>query len=242
MYINIFDFNFYKNKKKTKIDSTIYKIFSDESFNKSYDIELKNYLRIFVYLEFRTRELFLQYINIPENFRNYIHKYKIGQPFRNTRLLFSELVKLNKIPDYTHLLISDNIEYNENNEISDLKVLYKSYYDLLERHTFEDKYMAKEKDINYEKYFIKEEFKDTNNFFHEVLNDLFKDNPKYKNIKSIHNSLKIYPEFILCDNCGKEGPKNICICGINIYCNESCQIKDHKKHYENCKFINYFLN
>src|SRR5690349_5051455 len=90
MYIDMFDVNFYKN---TKIDSIIYKIFLDKSFNKSYDIELKNYLRIFVYLEFRTRELYLQYINIPEFFNNYIRKYKIGQPFRNTRLLFWELVK-----------------------------------------------------------------------------------------------------------------------------------------------------
>lgn len=235
-YIDIFDGNFYKNKKITKIDSIIYNIFLNKSFNKSYDLELKNYLRIFIYLEFRTRELYLQYLRIPEKIN--IHKYEIGQPFKDTRLLFSELVKLNKIPNYLDIIINDEIEYENPGKFSELKILYKSYYELLKEHSFENKYIMSKEDINLEKKYIEEEFKDTKEYFSNVLDKSFENNYKYNNIKIINNTLKINFNSLLCDNCGKKSPKYICCCGINSYCNEYCKIKDRKKHYENCKFIN----
>ena len=120
-YIDMFDGNFYKNKEITKIDSIIYNIFLDKYFNKSYDMELKNYLRIFVYLEFRSRELYIQYINIPDDFK---YKTEIGQPFKNTRLIFYELLRLNKIPVYSKIIINDyEYKYKEDNsnKIEELK-------------------------------------------------------------------------------------------------------------------------
>lgn len=231
IHIDIFDGNFYKNKNITKIDSIVYNILSNKNFNKSYDLELKNYLRIFIYLEFRTRELYLQYLIIPENIS---HKYEIGQPFKDARLLFYELVRLNKIPNYLELIINDE---NEGDNVSELKILYKSYYELLKEHNFENKHIVNKGDIIFEKKYIEEEFKDTKEYFSNVLDKLFEDNSKYYNIKNIHNTLKINFCFLLCDNCGKKSPKNICECGVNIYCNEKCKIKDFKCHYENCKYI-----
>ncbi len=219
-YIDMFDGNFYKNKENTKIDSIIYNIFLDKYFNKSYDMELKNYLRIFVYLEFRSRELYIQYINIPDDFK---YKTEIGQPFKNTRLIFYELLRLNKIPVYSKIIINDyEYKYKEDNsnKIEELKNLYKSYYELLEEHIFEDKYITSQKDITFEKNYIKEELKDTNEYFYNTLDKSFKKNPKYNNIKIIHKNLKINFDLLLCDNCGKKGVKLICCCGINVYCNE----------------------
>lgn len=234
MYIDIFDGNFYKNKKISKIDSIVYNIFSNKNFNKSYDLELKNYLRIFIYLEFRTRELYLQYSYIPDLNRN---RLEIGQPFKDTRLLFYELVRLNKIPNYLDIIINDNIEQKKYDKITELKILYKSYYELLKEHNFENKYIVNKDNINFEKIYIEEEFKDTKEYFSDVLDRLFEDNFKYYNIKIIHNTLKINFCLLLCDNCGKKSPKIICECGVNVYCNEKCKIKDFKYHYENCKYI-----
>lgn len=233
-YIELFDV-FYKKKDKSKIEIIIYNIFLNNNFNKSYDLELKKYLYILIFLEFRTRELYLQYINIPESLIFKEKKNKIGQPFKNTRLIFYEMIKSNKIPYYINIMIKDNKILNNN--INEIKILYKSYYDLLSEYTFENNYIITKKDINFEKTYIIEEFKDTKEYFHKIDN-LFKNNPKYNNIKIINNTMNINFSYLLCDNCGKRGPKLKCSCGVNIYCNEFCERKDLKKHYENCKFIN----
>lgn len=231
IYIRLFDV-FYKKKEKTKIEYIIYNIFFNNNFNKSYDLELKKYLYVLVYLEFRTRELYLQYFNIPNiNYENKI--IKKGQPFKNIRLIFYNMIKLNKIPNYTEYLINNKIS---NNYIEELKILYKSYYELLSEHTFENKYIVTNKDINFEKKYIIEEFKDTKEYFYKI-DKLFENNPKYNNIKVINNTLEINFNNLSCDNCGKKGPKLKCSCGVNVYCNESCEKKDFKLHYENCKYI-----
>lgn len=229
-YIKIFDI-FYKNKNKSKIEIVIYNIFSDKNFNVFYDLELKKYLYILVFLEFRTRELYLQYINIPEKL---IFKKKtndIGQPFKNVRLIFYELIRLNKIPNYVNIMANDKIS---NNNINEIKILYKSYHELLFSYTFENKCIITKKEINFEKMYIIEEFKDTKEYFNKT-DMIFKKNPKYNNIKNIHNSMDIDINNLLCDNCGKKGPKLKCSCGVNIYCNEKCSKIDFKNHYENCK-------
>jgi hypothetical protein len=229
---NIFKkYGVYKsNKKLTKIECIIQNIFLNKHFNKSYNIKLKKYLYILTYLEFRTRELYLQYFLIPEKIDN---KIEIGQPFKDKRLFFCEMIKLNIIPEYISFLITYDNSFTD--KIISLQILYKSYYELLSEYSFEHKVVVQDKDINYEIQYIEEEFNDTNDFFYQKLDKLFNNIPKYTNIKNIHNNLTI--NNLVCDTCGKNNPKFECNCGINIYCNEKCKIKDIKSHYENCKYI-----
>lgn len=231
LFINFKKYGIYKNNKKsTNMDYIIQNIFINKHFNKSYDLELKKYLYILVYLEFRTRELYLQYFDLSNI--NYENKNdKKGQPFKNVRLIFYELIKLNKIPNYTFFMIDEEIS---NDYIDELKILYKSYYETLKDYTFENKYIVSKKDIDFEKRYIMEEFKDTKEYFYKIDN-LFDDNPKYNNIKKIHNTMNI--DNLICDTCSKYSPKLLCNCGVNIYCNERCKKKDFKNHYENCKYI-----
>lgn len=217
------------NKKLTKIDHVIQNIFINKNFYDSYNKEIKIYLYILTYLEFRTREMYLKYIYIPEKFEN-IEIF--GQPFKDKRIYFYKMMTLNMIPNYISFLINNNIE---DKSIISLQILYKSYYELLSEHSFEHKIVVSDKDIKYEIQYIKEEFKDTEEFFYKKLDEQFNDIPKYKNIKKIHNRLSISNLF--CDTCGKKYAKYICECGINIYCNEKCKNKDFKYHYENCKYI-----
>lgn len=235
IYNNFKKYGIYKsNKKLTKIEYIIQNIFLNKNFYKSYNIKLKKYLYILTYLEFRTRELYLQYFSIPEEFDN---KLETGQPFKDKRLFFYEMIKQNVIPDYLFFLIMDNNNFTDKNIIS-LQILYKSYYVLLSEHNFEHKVVVQDKDIYYEIQYIEEEFKDTKDFFYQTLDRLYNNIPKYKNIKNIHNNLTI--NNLICDSCGKDNPKFKCNCGINIYCNEKCKIKDFKSHYENCKYINNY--
>lgn len=230
IFDNFKKYKFYtcKNKKLTKIEHIIQNIFIDKNFHVWYNKNLKRYLYILTYLEFRTRELYLNYIGVPKNFEN---KIIVGQPFKNTRFFFYKMMKLNIIPDYITYLTMNKDE-NTNNS---LQILYKSYYELLSEHMFENKVIVLGKDIKYEIKYIEEEFKDTNDFFYKTLDKEFINLPKYKNIKKIHNELSLFN--LNCDTCGKNYPKHICRCGVNIYCNEQCKIKDFKQHYENCKYI-----
>lgn len=238
---NIFDiFKKYRiyisNKKITKVEHVIQNIFIDKNFYISYNKEIKRYLYILTYLEFRTRELYLQFINIPEFFEN---KNIIGQPLKDKRIFFYKMIILNIIPNY--ILFLNNNEFMDKN-ITGLQILYKSYYELLSEHSFENKIIVTDNDIKYEMQYIEEEFKDTKDFFYKSLDKHFINIPKYKNIKKIHNSLSLFN--LICDTCGKKGSKFLCECGINIYCNEKCKIKDFRYHYENCKYIcnNYRIN
>jgi hypothetical protein len=232
IYNDFKKYGIYKsNKKLTKIEYIIQSIFLKKNFYKSYNIKIKKYLYIITYLEFRTRELYLQYIHIPENFD---YKIQTGQPFKDKRLFFYEMIKLNMFPDYISFLTMENNNFIDKNIIS-LQILYKSYHELLSEHSFEHKIIVSDKDVKYEIQYIEEEFEDTKQFFYQSLDKFFDNIPKYKNIKNIHNKLTI--NNLICDSCGKNTPKLICNCGINIYCNEKCKIKDFKNHYENCKYI-----
>ena len=234
----------YKTHGYSEIDIEIQNIFINKHFNISYDIELKKYLFILVYLEFRSRELYLQYLKIYHiNYTKTKAESKEirGQPFKNARLLFYILVKNGKIPFYTKNIISDEFlkEQTENDQLDVLKTLYKGYYELLSEHYFEDKYVASKKDIDFEKLYILEEINDTKEYFFKI-DVLFKNNPKYNNIKLINNNLNI--KELVCDTCGKRNPRLLCHCGVNIYCTEKCKIKDMKDHYVCCNLYYSFKN